>query len=849
MKHITHKENFIFFQMEISQIKQQLNIQTVLNHYGIKSDKNGMANCPFHNDKKPSLQVYPKSNTYCCFSSNCSAGTGDQIQFIELKEKQGKHQAILKAKEMLGVKTESLNEIFQKLKQNVNKSPRAKQYIESRNLTLQSLEVGFNANGYKDLKNCIIFPLKDKFNNVVSLYGRNLSKGHYYTVNRKGLYPKYPPAETRKLILTESIIDAVTLLQQKEITAEYEVLALYGTNGFTQEHTEAIKGLKHLAEIILFFDGDEAGEKAVAKYNKELSINNCQISIITTPKGEDVNSLLDGHTPSVLLDLLNNRKSCLNGAENKQLDLEEMIQEVESESSFNIKNSELNTSNPDYITYQKGALKCVLLGGISIQQIDRLRVTLLLERVPKLSPLHSIRQSGLDLYNDSFVEKFGRTAAEKLEIGTSEIRLIIAELIEALEKYRLQRIAADRKETPKDRILTQEQKEAALKYLKAPNLLKRTNADIGKSGMIGEEVNRLLMYLVFTSRLRENPLNIICLGASGTGKTHLQEKVAELIPENDIIDATALSDNALYYFDRTALKHKLIVIEDMDGAENVLYQLRELMSKKKLSKQVVIKDSKGNIRTIQTQTEGPICVTGTTTQERIYEDNANRSLLLYLDGSKKHQEKIMDYQRSLSAGKINSVLEKETKELFKDMQSLLLPVAVRNPYAEQLKIPQEVFKPLRSNAHYLQFIECITFYHQYQREVKTNKQTGEQYIETNLEDIASANALLKDVLLAKSDELSGACRKFFETLKGYLKRESKQGFYAKDIRGNLRLNPKTLSRYLFDLQRYNYVKIVGGDKFRKGYEYEIVNYEEFNNLENNIKTALDKALEKIKKNN
>jgi DNA primase len=256
--------------MEIKNIKQQLNIQTVLNHYGIKSDKNGMANCPFHPDKTPSLQIYPKSNTYCCFSSNCSAGTGDQIQFIELKEKQGKHQAILKAKELLGVKEQSLNETFSKLKQNVNKSPRAKQYIESRNLTLQSLEVGFNANGYKDLKNCIIFPLKDKFNNVVSLYGRSLHKGHYYTANRKGLFPKYPPAETRKLILTESIIDAATLLQQKEITAEYEVLALYGTNGLTAEHTEAVQELKHLKEIVLWLDGDVAGTKATERYRESI---------------------------------------------------------------------------------------------------------------------------------------------------------------------------------------------------------------------------------------------------------------------------------------------------------------------------------------------------------------------------------------------------------------------------------------------------------------------------------------------------------------------------------------------------------------------------------------------------
>ena len=100
--------------------------------------------------------------------------------------------------------------------------------------------------------------------------------------------------------------------------------------------------------------------------------------------------------------------------------------------------------------------------------------------------------------------------------------------------------------------------------------------------------------------------------------------------------------------------------------------------------------------------------------------------------------------------------------------------------------------------------------------------------------------------MAKADELSGACRTFFERLKHHLQKEGKESFYAKEIRGVLRLNPKTLSRYLFDLQRYNYVKVVGGNKFR-GYEYEIISYEEFNILKQNIETALDKILTQIKK--
>jgi DNA primase len=80
--------------MDIKDIKQQLSIDQVIGHYGLKPDKNNRLLCPFHPDKTPSLQIYPVTNTYCCFSSNCNAGTGDQIQFIERKENCTKHEAL-----------------------------------------------------------------------------------------------------------------------------------------------------------------------------------------------------------------------------------------------------------------------------------------------------------------------------------------------------------------------------------------------------------------------------------------------------------------------------------------------------------------------------------------------------------------------------------------------------------------------------------------------------------------------------------------------------------------------------------------------------------------------------------
>ena len=84
--------------MEIQDIKQNLSILEVLAHYGIHPDKNNLIRCPFHEDKTPSMQIYPNTNTYNCFG--CGK-TGDVIQFIQDYEKTDKHRAIMKAQSLI----------------------------------------------------------------------------------------------------------------------------------------------------------------------------------------------------------------------------------------------------------------------------------------------------------------------------------------------------------------------------------------------------------------------------------------------------------------------------------------------------------------------------------------------------------------------------------------------------------------------------------------------------------------------------------------------------------------------------------------------------------------------------
>ena len=361
--------------MEIAEIKQSLSLSQVLQHYGLQPDKHGRLHCPFHEDKTPSLQVYYKTHTAYCFSSNCKTHGKpiDVIDFVMYKEGCTKHEAIEKCKQLIGpilshrggegltsaqrpssadalTRTAVLTRMFTYFKNAVHSSKPAQEYIKRRALDATKIEIGYNTaqfhhgsrkdealiqscvqvglltpwgtntreggQAYKPFgKYSIVFALRNKLNQVTGLYFRstinNEDQRHFYLKDRQGLYPKYPDAETTKLILTESIIDAATLLQVEEITSQYSVLALYGTNGLTQEHITAITELPQLAEIILWLNADEAGETATKKYAVQFKdlLPAVRVSCVQMPAGEDVNSLAQAHSDKqIFIDLLTDRK-------------------------------------------------------------------------------------------------------------------------------------------------------------------------------------------------------------------------------------------------------------------------------------------------------------------------------------------------------------------------------------------------------------------------------------------------------------------------------------------------------------------------------------------------------------
>ena len=758
-------------------------MSTVLHYYGLKTDKHSKLNCPFHEDKTPSMQVYYKTQTAYCFSSNCKTHgkSIDVIDFILHKENCTKHEAINKAVEILGhnepnkreryqqdlSREQFLTNMFQYFKNAISNSKPAKEYLQSRNLDFKKIEVGYNAGQFHHgirkeetlINQCleygllidknilgrtgekaynvfgkwgIVFALKNKNNEVTGLYFRSTlnekESKHFYLKNRQGIYPNYPKLTTKKLILTESIIDCASLLQIDEVTNNYSVLACYGTNGLNEEIQNAIKELQTLEEIIFCFDNDDAGKEAVNKYGAMFmsEYKNLKITALKLPN-KDINETLQLHENEIVTELLEQRKSFLFLSE---------------EPIGNILKEEIKPQ----ITEEKKSIK-------------------------------SDKSSG------------GNNAIE---------------------------------------------------FLKGKDLLKRLNELIGKSGIVGEENSRLLLFLIIISYMNKSPIHAIIQGSSGSGKTLIISRIADLMPQEDVLRFTRITESSLYNWGEFDLFRKIIIIEDLDGLkEEALYALRELISNQFLSSSVSIKDKKGNNKSARKEVKGQFSSLSATTKGETYEDNMSRSFLIAVDESKEQTKRIIDHQNQRSAGEIDPKEREKAVAFIQQIVRSLKHYEVINPFATKLQLPEKVHKIRRLNEMYQAVIKQVTFLNQYQRE-----QTADGKLITTIEDIEQATEILFESIVLKVDELDGSLRQFFERLKQFVKKDNEE-FILREVRQEFGLSKTQIFRQMQTLLELEYIKQIGGYS-NKGIRYKICYWDNYQKLRAEIKDYLMNQIEKLK---
>lgn len=311
--------------------------------------------------------------------------------------------------------------------------------------------------------------------------------------------------------------------------------------------------------------------------------------------------------------------------------------------------------------------------------------------------------------------------------------------------------------------------------LRDPNLLKRTMDHIEEMGVAGERVLVAQIEIAITSRHLAKPVSVIVTGLSSTGKSHATERVAELHPPEGIIHANQMTPQALFHLPKGALSHRAIIggersrLENDDTAE-ATRALREMISSGKLSKLMPTKGPNGEIVTILIEQDGPIVYIESTTLAKIFDEDANRCLLLSTDERAEQTRKIL---RATAAGRMKpadlAARRHHIVQVHHAAQRIIAthvaPVVV--PFAAILveKFPDERPEARRAFGHLLTCVESCALLHCLQR-----KRDGDGAIVAALDDYHVARCLLAVPLArALGASVSQGAKRFRDRLYKWVK--------------------------------------------------------------------------------
>ncbi len=338
----------------IEDIKSRIDIIDLISEYIDlkKAGQNYKGLCPFHSEKTPSFIVSPSKQIFHCFG--CNKG-GDIFTFTMLHENMTFQEALsylahkaninLQESKRSAIKSGLKDLLFSIYKEsalffanNLKKNPQAMNYLKERKVSMESIErfsIGYSKkdkdsllnylkmkgfsledikrsglvsfkksdtgeDGYDFFRDRLMFPIFDLQGRVVAFGGRSLSNlkdipkyinSPESLIFKKGdlcyglNFAKNSILEKGYSILVEGYMDVIMSHQQGITNA----IAPLGT-ALTIGQLRRIK--KFSNNILLLFDGDNAGILAAKRSIQICYSESCIAKILILPSGEDPDSFL-----------------------------------------------------------------------------------------------------------------------------------------------------------------------------------------------------------------------------------------------------------------------------------------------------------------------------------------------------------------------------------------------------------------------------------------------------------------------------------------------------------------------------------------------------------------------------
>lgn len=501
----------------------------------------------------------------------------------------------------------------------------------------------------------------------------------------------------------------------------------------------------------------------------------------------------------------------------------------------------LKIINEYKISFEGGAGTYFVIGRLSME-MQQMKVSL------QIVDRHTQRKYRLkiDLFEFAHVQFQCKELSEKQNLDYNTLETDLIRLTDLLEVYREELFEAEVNpiaEQYSAKELTPKASEKAMEFLSKPNLLNNIDALLEQSGIIGEEDNRLMLFVIASTYKMPNLLHSLIQGTSGEGKSHLLNSIAQCMPQEDVLNTTRITKKSLYHYQDKELTNKLILIQDFDGLDDeAQFAFREMQSAKFLTSSTVSKDQFGNVRGKMKQVNCHFASLTATTKAEVYYDNMSRSVVIGVDESQEQTLRIVQQQNKKIAGLIDFEKEQQAKELLRNAIRVLKSYTVINPFADKIMLPLEAKMLRRLNSQFQNFVSQITILHQYQR-----KTDSKGRLIATKEDIQKAVDIFFSAIMIKVDELDGSTRQFFEKMKKYVKKQPKgttHRFTAREIRQEVNISKSTNFKYFNSLLELEYIQAVEGSPNR-GFKYLIVHWDNIEKTRTKIRNDLNRQLEAL----
>ena len=859
---------------EIERVKRANDLAALVRGRGVKLTRRGkqlVGLCPFHEDHEPSFIVDPKKQLWNCLGA-CNEGgdvyrfvmKADGVDFREAHVRLGGREA--EPKPVSADDLHWLERAVDHYHKRLLETPAAQDYLRSRAIAapevITSFRLGYcdgsligklppqgkaalrrigvlTGSGRELMAGCVVFPLvAASSGQVVSLYGRHTERRQhlYLPGERRGIFNPQGARNTDEAIITESVIDAAALWS----VGIRKVIPIYGTTGLTEEIVEHLRECR-VKRGILMLDSDDAGRAAAREIATKLREASIEARSVELPAKDPAEFIAQGGTVDEARALIAGSAPGTTGILPASASTASPSSEKPTSGTPALPGAAISENKPQSEMTADGAISFTFdsrqyrIRGLSPTGLDRLKVNV------RITVDRRFHLDTLDLYQARARGLFAQSAAKLCGVSEQQVSADLLGIVERLEAERLRMRRAG--ETEQEAPMTSEEREAALGYLRSPNLCERIVDDFRKCGLVGERATVLTAYLGSISRKLAEPLGVLIVARTGAGKSSLQDALCGFVPPEDLVRVTRLTGQALFYKDPYSLQRKMLAIAEEEGAAQAVYSLRTLASDQQLSIAATRTDPQtGKLHTEHYDVYGPVVIVITTTSAEAFdEETRSRFVLLTMDESREQTRAILERQRRRYSleGVMERARSEQVRRLHHNVQRMLKPLEVVNPYAELLTYPDDRLIHRREQKKYLALINAIALLHQHQRETKRTAQddtpfeNGVEYVEVTLEDIELANELAGEVLKRSLDEVSPPVRGMYLEFRALCKKRAEETgcrpdqvqLSRREIREATGWSDWQVRTYCQQLADMEYLYAVSGNNGKR-FVYELAFYSE-----------------------